>query len=504
MKYLLVFYGIYCAISLGTSWDEKYYQIIGKINLDYLLSFGLLDENFDQKYRYSTLYWSLSSLLSQVVPNKYSIEIHHLINTLFGFLTIIGVYKITKKLFSTNVAKTISVFLFFIPFFFGHFAINNKDTIITFAHVWIVYYLIKYTVKNFNFKKRFLIVFKISTLSALGTGIQLLFMGSLIPIIMIFFINLFFFSRKKLKDALIDILIYLIFFYLILILFWVDTHGNIFTYPFKFFLKTLSLNVGWPFNLINGSYIFSNEIPKNYLLTNYLYKLPEFLIFLYIISIPIMIFKFSYLKEKFSNFKVKILLIITLLIFPNLILFFISYPIYDGLRLFLWVTPYLVIIPAITFVVIFNNKSLIFNILKLTLFFLLSYHLVNFIKITPYHYTFLNFLSGEKDSRYKKFENDYWSVSLKELILNSNLQGKKINFYSCGINPSVVKNYMKQKYKNVEYTDIKKASYIIMTNRTMFSENNKSISNCYDEYNLENIAEVKRNGVVLSAIKKLR
>ena len=63
---------------------------------------------------------------------------------------------------------------------------------------------------------------------------------------------------------------------------------------------------------------------------------------------------------------------------------------------------------------------------------------------------------------------------------------------------------MKQKYKNVEYTDIKKASYIIMTNRTMFSENNKSISNCYDEYNLENIAEVKRNGVVLSAIKKLR
>ena len=117
LKYLLVFYGIYCAISLGTSWDEKYYQIIGKINLDYLLSFGLLDENFDQKYRYSTLYWSLSSLLSQVVPNKYSIEIHHLINTLFGFLTIIGVYKITKKLFSTNVAKTISVFLFFIPFF---------------------------------------------------------------------------------------------------------------------------------------------------------------------------------------------------------------------------------------------------------------------------------------------------------------------------------------------------------------------------------------------------
>ena len=204
-----------------------------------------------------------------------------------------------------------------------------------------------------------------------------------------------------------------------------------------------------------------------------------------------MIFKFGYLKRNLVILKLKYFNNY-FRIFPNLILIFISYPIYDGLRLFLWVTPYLVIIPAITFVVIFNNKSLIFNILKLTLFFLLSYHLVNFIKITPYHYTFLNFLSGEKDSRYKKFENDYWSVSLKELILSSNLQGKKINFYSCGVNPSVVKNYINEQYKNVEYTDIKKASYIIMTNRTMFSENNKSISNCYDEYNLENIAEVKR------------
>ena len=37
-----------------------------------------------------------------------------------------------------------------------------------------------------------------------------------------------------------------------------------------------------------------------------------------------------------------------------------------------------------------------------------------------------------------------------------------------------------------------------MTNRTMFSVNNKSISNCYDEYNLENIAEVKRRCGIVS------
>ena len=61
---------------------------------------------------------------------------------------------------------------------------------------------------------------------------------------------------------------------------------------------------------------------------------------------------------------------------------------------------------------------------------------------------------------------------------------------------------MKQRYKNVEYVDINAANYLIMTNRTLYSEKNKSISNCYDEFNFENVAEVKRNGLVLSAIKK--
>ena len=131
-------------------------------------------------------------------------------------------------------------------------------------------------------------------------------------------------------------------------------------------------------------------------------------------------------------------------------------------------------------------------------------HIYNFIKFTPYHYTYLNYLSGDANKGYQKFENDYWSISLKELILSSNLKGAKINFSVCGVNASVAKIYMKQKYKNVEYTDINNASYVIMTNRTLYSKKNQSISNCFDEYNYENVVEVKRNGLILSAIKKIK
>ena len=172
------------------------------------------------------------------------------------------------------------------------------------------------------------------------------------------------------------------------------------------------------------------------------------------------------------------------------------------MRLFLWSAPYLVIIPSITVYIIFINKNIFYSLIKVTLSLLFVFHIFNFLTITPYHYTFLNYFSGKKELRYKKFENDYWSTSLKELILSSKLVDDNVTFYSCGVSPGIAKKYMKQKYKRSEFTNESNASYIIMTNRTLISKKDNKITNCYDEYQLENIHQVKRNGIVLSAIKK--
>ena len=122
----------------------------------------------------------------------------------------------------------------------------------------------------------------------------------------------------------------------------------------------------------------------------------------------------------------------------------IPYSIYDGLRLFLWSAPYLVVIPSITAYVIFLNKSYFYNIIKIFILILFVLNIFNFLTITPYHYTYLNLFSGKKENRYQKFENDYWSTSLKELILSSDLGDGKINFYSCGVSPEITKIYMKK------------------------------------------------------------
>ena len=51
------------------------------------------------------------------------------------------------------------------------------------------------------------------------------------------------------------------------------------------------------------------------------------------------------------------ILIISILIFPNLILFIIPYPIYDGMRLFLWSLPYLCVIPALSIYYLYQNLN---------------------------------------------------------------------------------------------------------------------------------------------------
>ena len=93
--------------------------------------------------------------------------------------------------------------------------------------------------------------------------------------------------------------------------------------------------------------------------------------------------------------------------------------------------------------------------------------MIIFFSITPYQYTYLNFLNGKTETRYKKFENDYWGSSIKELIKYTNFEKDKITYLStCGVNPEVAKNYFEKKgYFNLEFLSPEESDYIIMTNR---------------------------------------
>ena len=140
---------------------------------------------------------------------------------------------------------------------------------------------------------------------------------------------------------------------------------------------------------------------------------------------------------------------------------------------------------------------------------LFSFYLVSFFAITPYHYTYLNFLNGSNLMKFSKFEGDYWNISIKELV-------KKIDFdkyndfklATCGINRDILKKYLniyqKQYLNKISFVDIKNADYLLMVNRVVSdSGNNQHASNidtCFNKFKGDSIVKVERSGNTISSI----
>ena len=200
LLFFLALFSFYCAITIGQSWDEGAELFKGKVTLDYLLSLGEIDiKNYYREY-YSTAYWSLLYLLTKIFPTNYQIEASHIINLFFSLSVIFGIGKLSKELFNEKVGKITFLILFFYPIFFGHMAMNNKDIVLALSHVWITYLIFRYFKKqNIKEKTNKYIIF-IGVLAAVGTGIQLVFLGSLIPLFL-FIIFEIFLSRKIISET---------------------------------------------------------------------------------------------------------------------------------------------------------------------------------------------------------------------------------------------------------------------------------------------------------------
>jgi len=523
LLFFLFSFSAYCALVIGKSWDEGTDLLHGKSTLNYLFSLGKIDTYFVGREYYSAIYWSFQYLLTTIFPSKYQIEISHLTNLIFSLAAIFGIGQLSKELFNKKAGKIIFLILFFYPIFFGHMSMNPKDTILAFSHIWITLLVLKYLRKQHSKDKddinNYLII--IGILAALSTGIQLFFLGSLIPIFLLILLEIFFFKKIigknfSKKKFFYDLIKCFAVFYSLLILFWIDTHPNILELPFKFFTEALSntYTTGWPFNLVDGNYYLSWQIPKSYILINIFYKSPEYFLMTYMFFLFIILKSSLFFKKKFIYFNYKLYFIIFILIFPILVSLFIPFPLYDGLRLFLWALPYFCIIPGLTIYYLIENFNSKKSKLALTfLSVLIIYFLFTFFLTTPYQYTYLNIFNGKAENRYKKFENDYWGVSIYELLKHSNFDKEKtIKLATCGINSAQAKKYLRKKgYTNLMFSDLSQADYIIMTNRTLLvsgelteksTNKNVEIMNCFDRFTGENVFELKRNGLLLSVIRE--
>lgn len=514
---ILILYSIICAVLIGNSWDLEAHFLLGKSTLNYLLSFGVNDNDSYTHYRkfYSSSYWALVYFFSQLFSKKLSFVIFKLLNLLIGWFALIGFYKLNKKLFNKRVAIFSFLFLYFHPIFFGHLAINPKDIILAASHIWFFYLVIEYFDKQNNNFNSFKIIFKLSLCIAVATGVQLYFLASLLPIFLFVLLEIFFLKKLinlnfDIKIFFKDVLIIFLLSYLLLIIFWIDAHSNPFIKPIQIFFESFSTYRGWPSNLLNGEMFYSLEASKFYILLMTFFKSPEYILFLSIFFIFICLFDKTYFLRQSKNFVYKIFIFFLIILFPTILLFVNPFPVYDGLRLFLWYVPYTVIFSALSIdYLIINLRSGLSKLIFIFLIFLKVYYLIIFFSYTPYQYTYLNYFSGPMSTKNEKFENDYWGTSLKELLkkVKNEFEPKNeiIKVYMCAIPGWIVKAELKKNNINfIRLTDVQDANYVLLTNRTIVNYNSdKHILLCKD-YIKKEIISVNRLGHKLSVFAEIK
>ena len=284
--YVLISFAIYCALIIGISWDELAVIERGHERLKYLFSFGSFKdfELFRYGEFYPGLYSTLAIFVTKIFPNKFEIEIWHLTNTIFSIFTVFGIYKITSNLFDKKVGKIVFLLCFLNPIFFGHMAMNHKDTMVAFAHVWSTYIFLRYlqtqnTTKNHN---RYILLAGLTV--GFGTGVRLPFIATLFPLMIFAIVDMFFFKtiishKFSIKKFIIDLVKVLLIAYFITISTWPDVHNNILTEPFKLFMTQAKLqDFGGVWLLFNGNFFNTLSLPPSNIFINLIYKSPEFIL----------------------------------------------------------------------------------------------------------------------------------------------------------------------------------------------------------------------------------
>ena len=313
----------------------------------------------------------------------------------------------------------------------------------------------------------------------------------------------------------------------------------------KFFSTIVKNTINWidgpKIGMLNGEYYEVFNTPKSYFLSIILYRIPFYFTLLIILSYFLMIGKNLLIKTEISNFNKKFLIINIIAFFPIFLALILSVNIYDNLRLFLFIIPFFSIIAAFSLnwmLTSFKNSFKIKTILTMVVI-LFSLSFYRFITLTPYQYDYINYSSIKYSNAAYKWEHDYWGTSFKELVKKIKKQYSKeqirdLKITNCSGDDTLLYYLRRQLGLKFIYRSKreKEANHVVIINRTtldifnpvVWPKINKMVNKkghmlvrdvekvvrtpgvkttCPKQYPGTDVVIVERNGVVLSALRKL-
>ena len=504
---LLSLFAIYCSIIIGVSWDEFFHHINGSHRAEYFKSFGKFKEyNYLDNRYYPGLYDTFHFLIINFILKFFSgdiFEIKHLVNLTFGLLTLRGLFLLSKNIFNKNVGYIAVLLCLLNPFFFGHMSINPKDTIVCFALIWLTHNAYMYC-KNIE-RKRLGFLFLASLSMGFGLGVRVSFLATTIPIILsvcIFFLI----NKTKYQKIFFDVLIFLLISFSLMVMAWPHLLNSPYLLVDTIF-QSIKWSMGPTLELMNGNIYETQNTPKTYFFNFFIFRKPIYILILLFVLIFFLKTDNNFFTDKFENFEKKLIVIFFIIAFPILLTIIFQVKIYNGIRLFLFIIPFLSMLSAISLYYILKNFKkffyikIIFNVIML--FFLIF--LQRFIYLTPYHYDYSNFFKIKFINTEKLYVHDYWATSYKELmkLIKADKSIKSIKSDFCGGDIHIVR-YLSNKYSDgkIVFVPYEQADYIIMINTLSTDVNIKST--CFSLRPGKDMVAVERMGVKLSVLRKLK
>ena len=229
---------------------------------------------------------------------------------------------------------------------------NSKDIIVFFSLIWFCYFFFSYCVEDKNILKNLILS---SFFVGFGCGVRLTFLVVIFPVIMIGISYLIYqyksrylFLTKRLSSHILIASLIIIF---LIIVCWpqmiVEIKKGNFLEFFSLIVKnTINWNDGPKLGLLNGNFYAIHETPKTYLINFILFRLPYFFSLLFF-SFYFFYFSKNFLsKNEIKNFRIKFIIVNVIIFFPIFLTLILKVNIYDNIRLFLFIIPFLCLIAA--------------------------------------------------------------------------------------------------------------------------------------------------------------
>ena len=487
---LMIFFAWWCSLTIGLSWDEYFHHINGLVRYNFLTSLGDFQKfEFRNNKFYPGLYDTISYAFGQIfffINKKFYVQnidlIMHIVNISFSSLSILGLYLLTKEIFNKKIALLSVLLTLFNPFFFGHMGMNSKDIVVFFSFIWFCYFFYLYCKKE---EKIFQNLILASLCIGFGCGVRLTFLIVIFPAIILGFI----FLIKKFKSNYLILvkrlslhipIVFIITIFLIILCwphFIVELQkGNFIEFTALIIKNTINWIDGPKIGLMNGEFYEVFNTPRTYFLDLIIYRLPFYLTLLLISSYFLIFLKKININNEIENFNQKFISLNIIAFFPIGLALILSVNLYDNLRLFLFIIPFLSIISALALDYFFENfkKHIQIKVITVVVLFLFTLSFYRFVILTPYQYTYVNYSYLKFENSIGKFEHDYWGSSYKELVNKikekySKEEIKSFKIADCGGGDYTLIYYLnkylniKKTYSNINVLD--QATHIVMNNR---------------------------------------